>query len=134
MRITLTETLNLSVVNLPFEFYFSSGNKNKGTHGKNYWFTPTGKCRIYFGGCHVQHIGRYTEEDEKKFVAAMIKNKCDILTDGACYYTRAGGYIAKLTNMYPMIHKATNEWEARKDIEGWKDRKGYDPDEIMIAI
>jgi len=134
MKVTLTTDLNLSVVNLPFEFYFSSGNKNKGTHSKNYWFTPTGKCRIYFGGCHVRHLGRYNEADEKKLVAAMIKNKCDILTDGAAYYTRAGSDVAQLTNMYAIIAEATNEWEARKEIEEWEDRKGYDPDLNMIEI
>ena len=125
MQITLTETLDLEVVNLPFEFYFHQGYKNKADRDYNHWFTPTGKCKIYFGGCHIQDRGKYTEEDETKMVDAMVNNRCDILTDGRDYYTRCSGFIGKIMNMSTIIYQAHAEWQARKGSEGWEDKKEY---------
>ena len=125
MNVVLTETLKLMMVNLPFTFFFSSGNKNQGNQGYNHWFTPSGICRIYFGGCHVQHRGRYNQDDEKKMVNAMKKYKCDILTDGRDYYTIANDCIGMISNMDTIIRQATEEWEALKDRELWEDKKEY---------
>lgn len=121
MEVVVTEKLNLSIVNLPFEFYFSSGNKNRADSDYNHWFTPSGKCRIYFGGCHIQEVGRYNLADYDKLVKAMKKYKCDILTDGACYYTVAGDRIGKILNMSSIIYQANAEWQALS----FDDKKEY---------
>jgi len=134
MKVVLTETLNLEVVNLPFEFYFASTYKNKADHDYNHWFTPTGKCRIYFGGCHIQELGNYNEKDEARMVQAMMSNKCDILTDGRDYYTRCTGFVGKILNMSTIIYQANAEWQARKTDEGWENKKTYVEGERSLPI
>ena len=98
MEITLTETLNLEVYKLPFEVSFAW--KKKRGIDKNWWFTPTGKGKIWIGSVHMEHLGEYSAKDYFRIIKEMKKYKSDILVDErGNFYTIGGERIAKLNQL-----------------------------------
>lgn len=110
MKVVLTETLDLEVHKTPYEVRFAF-NRKRGVTG-DHWFTPSGKCKIWIGGCHTQHLGKLTQKDYDTLMEKM--KKSDILTDGYDYYTTGNVEILKLGNMRTILYQINEEWEARK--------------------
>ena len=118
MKLILTETLHLEVHKLPFELSFA-WNKKRGEIN-DWWFTPTGKCKIYFQSLRIRHLGEYHDNDFPIMVKEMKKYRSDILVDSrGNYYTIASDRIGEIINLNSMLRHMTDEWNARKYIESW---------------
>lgn len=117
MELILTETINLEVLKFPYELFFSW--KHKRGVEKDWWFTATGKCKLWIGSLNTTLMGYHTEDDYKALVKEMVKYKSDILTDGNDYYTFSSDRIARINNMRGTLYAINQEWLARKDF-GWE--------------
>ena len=111
MKVTLTENLDVEPIDIEFEIWFEFSRKKSAVH--NHWFTPTGKCKVWVGGCHMQHLGNLGEGQYDKLMKAMKKAKCDVLTDGRDYYTTGNDNLIKITNMETILYQANEEYNAR---------------------
>jgi hypothetical protein len=117
MRVTLTETLDLKIVKLPFEALFV-WNKKRGVTDKH-WFTPSGVCKIYIGSLHSIPMGNLSSDDYAELMKEMKKAKCSILTDGRDYFTTGNQNILQINNMSNILYSAIKGWNAAKYANGW---------------
>lgn len=117
MKVQLTEEYNLKIKELPFELRFEFSRK-RGVD-KNYWFTPSGKCKIWVGGCSLNHLGQLGKGQYDKLIAMMNENKNDILTDDRDYYTIGSDNIIRIDNMAQILYLAMDEWDERKYVCNW---------------
>jgi hypothetical protein len=122
MKVITTETTVLKPINLPFDLLIV-WNRKRGE--KEYWFTPTGKAKIGLSGLSLIRIGNINDDDDKKIIRLMKKYKCDILTDGRSFYTRAMRGLAEITNGYSIVRSLLDEWNVRHEAELWEEKKEY---------
>jgi len=113
MKITLTEKHDIKIEELPFELRFEFSRK-RGVD-KDYWFTPSGKCKVWVGGCHLNHLGKLGTGQYDKLMAMMKKAKCDVLTDGRDFFTTGDNNIIRIDNLRYILGQAMDEWEQRKE-------------------
>lgn len=125
MKIITTNTTQLYAINLPFELSFVWYKKRETFTLKGYWFTPTGKAKVWIGEISTMHLGHINDKDDKKIVALMKKYKCDILSNGTKYYTRAGTGLVEITDAYLIINTLLNEWNVRWEQEHWEIKKEH---------
>jgi hypothetical protein len=99
-----------------FEYSFA-WNKKRGVV-KDFWFTTSGKCKIWVGALHNEVVGSVEPEEYKELVKQLKKNKCVTFIWGSDYYTVSGDNdISEVRNMGAILYQARNEWTARN---GWK--------------
>jgi len=113
-------TLDLDVYKTPFKLTFS-WNKKRGVN-EDYWFTPSGDCKIWTCSVGNNHIGHITKAEYDSLLKRMRKAKTDILTDGRDFYSIGDVTIMELRSVSNTIDKAMKEWELRKDIESWEEK------------
>ena len=114
--------LELTILKLPFQLYFA-WNKKRGVV-KDFWFTPTGNGKIYFGNFHMERIGQISPIKYKAIISLMKKERCDILTDGYRFYTTTGeNWISEINGMSSDLELMKDEYQSRKDWECWEDIK-----------
>lgn len=82
---------------------------------KKHWFTPSGKCKVWVGGCNINHLGKLGTGQYDKLMAIMKKAKNDVLTDGRDFFTTGNDNIIKIDNLQRILALAMEEWEERKD-------------------
>jgi hypothetical protein len=114
MEVTLTEQLDVKVIDVPFEMWMEFSRKSGVT--KDYWFTPSGKCKIWVGGLHLQHLGKLGEGQYDQLMAEMKNAKCDVLSTGNNYYTTGNNNLIKINNMGTILDQATKEWKERFEV------------------
>jgi hypothetical protein len=120
MKITTKRKIDLKPYTEQFEILFSWNKKNGVPNNKYYWFTPSGKCKIYIGALSIIFVGDVTEAQTKKLRGLLKKNKTEVFTDGRDYFTTTGSNsISEIVNMSSILYQARNEWEERKYIEDW---------------
>ena len=117
MKVQLTQKLDVDIVQYDFEISFAW--KLKSGVSKDFWFTPTGKCKIFIGALHTNHLGQLAKGQYNKLMAMLKKGKCDILTDGRNYYTTGDNNLIELNNASQILYSANLEWDARKYVEYW---------------
>lgn len=118
MEVVASKTLQLTPHKLEFDYQFAWNKKNGVV--KDFWFTPTGKCKIWCGAIGYNHIGEVSGDVFQKLENQLKKNKCDCFSWGTDLYTITGGNgISKLMNMSNVLKYAQEEWDARKYIEFW---------------
>jgi len=114
---TTTKTLDLTPDSTEFEYQFA-WNKKRGVD-KDYWFTPTGKCKIWIGGLHTNDVGKIDPEICKQLGKQLKKNKVDTFKWGSDYYTIGTDSILEILNMNQIMYKIQTEWDKRKYPEMW---------------
>ena len=118
MEVIVKQRLVLEPHTEEFEYSFS-WNRKRGVE-KDYWFTPSGKCKIWIGALHSERIGKVEPEEYKQLVSDLKKNKCDAFRWGSDYYTVSGDdSITEIRNMNTILYQARDEWDKRKYIEFW---------------
>ena len=103
-----------------FEYQFAW--KRKSGVNKNYWFTPTGKCKIWIGSLYTDRVGTIEKSEWDELVKQLKKNKCEAFTNQwrSVFYTTTGDNgISTLGNFGVTLGNARDEWEKRKYIEFW---------------
>ena len=114
--------LELKLLKLPFQLYFSWTRK-RGVD-KDFWFTPTGNGKLYSGNFNTERIGKIPPKKYEAIISMMKKGRCDILTDGYRYYTTTGdNWISQIHGLSSDLALMKEEYQARKDWEGWEDIK-----------
>ena len=102
------------------EFEYQFAWKRKRGVDKDYWFTPTGKCKIYLGALYINKVGTIEETEWKELVKQLKKNKCDTFIWGSTFYTTTSdNTISEVGKMGYILGQARDEWEERKYIEFW---------------
>jgi hypothetical protein len=124
MEVVATTKLNLEVASQPFEILFSWNKKRGVSNDKDYWFTPSGICKIYIGALHTVPVGDITNEKYKEMCQVLKKNKTEVFTDErGNYFTLTGGScgeaVAEVRNIESILYQAQREWEARAAFEDW---------------
>lgn len=118
MEVITQKKLQLTVHPEEFDISFA-WNRKRGVE-KDYWFTPTGKCKIWIGGLHTNTVGKVQPEIYKELVKQLKKNKTELFTWGSQYFTVSGDdEISEIYNMSTILYQATNEWNKRKYVEYW---------------
>lgn len=124
MKLTATTPLDLIPLALPFEYSFARLKKRDGS---KYWFTPSGKGKIWFGGLNTETVGKITDADYKELVIVMKSAKADALyndtghyTDLQKPYTITSDGIVRVTNLNTILVAMNDEFEARRHYEGWE--------------
>ncbi len=113
MKVTASTIIDLKVQIEEFEIQFA-WNQKRGID-EDYWFTPSGKCKIWIGGLKTVRIGKIKSNIHNDLIAQMKKNKTEILSDGSKFYTTTGGNaISEIQNAYIILSQARKEWEQRK--------------------
>jgi hypothetical protein len=116
-HVTLTDKLNLTVhkTNYPYKFAW---DKKRGVTD-DFWFTPSGYCRIPISCLHNNHVGFISDEMYESLKSELKREKCDFLTDGSNFYTIGDKSIMRIDNASTILYKANQEWLARYVMEGW---------------
>ncbi len=125
MEILAVTKLNLKPLALPYEYSFAWSRKKDRS---KYWFTPSGKAKIWFGGLNIEVVGKITDKEYDSLVAEMKAKKVDALyndtghyTDVQNPYTITNDGIVRVTNLNEILVLLGEEFEAKKEYEGWKD-------------
>ena len=118
MKVITKREFNLEIEGEEFEILFA-WNKKRGVD-KDYWFTPTGKCKVYIGALSTIFVGHVTEAKYSELVKLLKKNKIEYFKDGRDFFTTTSVYsISEIVNMTSILYQARKEWEDRKYIEYW---------------
>ena len=117
MRVTTTQELDLTPLKTEFELSFA-WTKKRGSNN-DFWFTPSGKCKIWFGCISTSIVGNVSSEVYHELITQLKANKTDVFVWGNDYYTTTGNNISRLHNMGVLLRSILVEWEGRKYIEFW---------------
>lgn len=118
MTVTTTQELELSVLKLDYILSFA-WSKKRGVD-KDFWFTPTGTCKVWIGALNTGLIGKVSTEVYDELIAQLKANKTEVFVWGSEYYTTTGkSNISRIFNMNSILYASGKEWEDRKYIEGW---------------
>ena len=118
MKVTAKKTVHLEVH--PEEFDISFAWNKKAGVDKDYWFTPTGKCKIWCMALNTETLGVVTPTVYKKLVKQLKANNTELFIWGSTYYcVMNNDSIAEVRNMATILYQAKKEWEDRKYQEFW---------------
>jgi hypothetical protein len=120
MKVTAIQkqTVDLTVDYEEFEVSFTWTRKRGIT--KSYWFTPSGKCKLWIGGLGNQRVGKVQPKVYKELVRQAKAGKTELFIWGSTYYCLSGGDgIDECSNLNNIMYSAREEWEQRKYVENW---------------
>ena len=113
MKLQIKSTFDLKpYLKYPFEIWFTMNWRRK----EDYWFTPTGKCKVNADQIRTNHLtGRMSDEDYNSIMAEMKKSKCDVLTNEweNTFYTTGDKTLIELPNLIGVLDRALEEWNVR---------------------
>jgi len=120
MKVVATQELNLELNKTEYKLQFSFRKKN-GVDG-DFWFTPSGLCKLWIGCLYTQPVGKIDKEVYENLIKELKENKTEFFKDGSNYYTTFGeNAIAEVSNANQLLYKIEREWDARKVGEMWVD-------------
>jgi hypothetical protein len=115
MKVSAFKQTRLSIEPLDTEFNVKFVTTKKRGVNKNYWFTDSGTCKVYFGSLNPDYVGDITPEDANTLRNVMIKAKSDILAGNTLrdeYYTLTSDGISHI-NIGNILDEMIQEYNIR---------------------
>ena len=116
LEVLTTQKLSLNVYQAPFEIGFA-WNRKRGVE-KDFWFTPSGKCKFYIGAFHINLVGKVEKAVYSDLVKRLKLSKTNLLNSGSNFYTVTNDdSVSQINNMASLLYSATKEWDERKYVK-----------------